>query len=215
MFHVVTNHMKVSFAHIEGFIDETKTRINNKNRIIMKKILLSLVLLLCVGSAFGQDARKLMAKWKATAGAKFEVKTEEVRKALEENKMDGAFGISKEDYEFAQKSFKYSSELRLKLDDKQKNQLESDLQSLKGYEMLVLENNNENEQQKVVKQDTVAITPNYKLQVYGKIKGEIISDLLFRCDMLDEVDLQYVDQKMKKDVLLNCIFKGYRLVSFE
>ena len=181
----------------------------------MKKILLSLVLLLCVGSAFGQDTRKLMAKWKATAGAKFEVKTEEVRKALEENKMDGAFAISKEDYEFAQKSFKYSSELRLKLNDKQKKQLESDLQSLKGYEMLVLENNNENEQKKVVKQDTVAITPNYKLQVYGKVKGEIISDLLFRCDMLDEVDLQYVDQKMKKDVLLNCIFKGYRLVSFE
>lgn len=179
----------------------------------MKKILLSLVLLLCVGSAFGQDARKLMAKWKATAGAKFEVKTEEVRKALEENKMDGAYAISKEDYEFAQKSFKYSSELRLKLDDKQKKQLESDLQSLKGYEMLVLENNNENEQEKSIRKDI--ITPNYQLQIYGKIKGEIISDILFRCDVLDTVVLQSFDGKMRKEDLLNSIFKGYRLVTFE
>ena len=97
-----------------------ETRINNKNRIIMKKILLSLALLLCVCSTFGQDARKLVEKWKATEGAKYEVKTEEVRKALEENKKNGLYGISKENYDFTLKSFKSSSELRLELDNKQK-----------------------------------------------------------------------------------------------
>lgn len=179
----------------------------------MKKILLSLALLLCVCSTFGQDARKLVEKWKATEGAKYEVKTEEVRKALEENKKNGLYGISKENYDFTLKSFKSSSELRLELDNKQKQQLAVDLQSMKGYEMLVLENNNENEQEKSIRQDI--ITPNYQLQIYGKIKGEIISDMLFRCDVLDTVVLQSFDGKMRKEDLLNSIFKGYRLVTFE
>ena len=179
----------------------------------MKKILLSLALLLCVCSTFGQDARKLVEKWKATEGAKYEVKTEEVRKALEENKKNGLYGISKENYDFTLKSFKSSSELRLELDNKQKQQLAVDLQSMKGYEMLVLENNNENEQEKSIRQDI--ITPNYQLQIYGKIKGGIISDMLFRCDVLDTVVLQSFDGKMRKEDLLNSIFKGYRLVTFE
>lgn len=179
----------------------------------MKKILLSLALLLCVCSTFGQDARKLVEKWKATEGTKYEVKTEEVRKALEENKKNGLYGISKENYDFTLKSFKSSSELRLELDNKQKQQLAVDLQSMKGYEMLVLENNNENEQEKSIRQDI--ITPNYQLQIYGKIKGEIISDMLFRCDVLDTVVLQSFDGKMRKEDLLKSIFKGYRLVTFE
>lgn len=63
----------------------------------MKKLLLSLAVLLCVGSAFGQTVEKLMAKYKAMPDAEYEETTEETRKSFEESKEKGTGGLSKED----------------------------------------------------------------------------------------------------------------------
>ena len=48
----------------------------------MKKLLLSLAMLLCVGSSFGQTAEKLMEKYKAFPGAEYKEKTEVKMKGL-------------------------------------------------------------------------------------------------------------------------------------
>lgn len=60
----------------------------------MKKTILSLTMLLCVGSAFGQTVDKLMAKWKAIEGAEYSETTEETRKSIEESREKGAEGLS-------------------------------------------------------------------------------------------------------------------------
>ena len=44
----------------------------------MKKIILSLIVLLSIGNAYGQTAEKLMAKYKAVPGAKYENTTKEI-----------------------------------------------------------------------------------------------------------------------------------------
>lgn len=183
----------------------------------MKKILLSFALLLCVSSVFGQDARKLVAKWKTTEGAEFVVTTEDSRKGIEENKKNEAYGMSKECYDYVLKNFKRSSELRLMLNEKEKQQLDADLKSMKGYEMLFSQNNNEGTEQKEATLDQVnkAINPNYQLRVYGKVKDNIVSEILCRCDVYNVVILAYFDVKTKKDSMLDMIFKGYKLATFE
>lgn len=59
----------------------------------MKKLLLSLTLLLCVGSAMGQTADIRMKKYKALPNAEYMENTEEVRRNIEENKKKGTFGL--------------------------------------------------------------------------------------------------------------------------
>lgn len=72
----------------------------------MKKLLLSLAVLLCVGSAFGQTVEKLMAKYKALPGAEYKETTAETRKSMEESREKGSAGLSKKDYDFILKNFK-------------------------------------------------------------------------------------------------------------
>ncbi|MBQ2301101.1 MAG: hypothetical protein II279_06420, partial [Bacteroidaceae bacterium] len=69
----------------------------------MKKLLLTLTMLLCVGGAFGQTSDRLMKKYKAMPNAKYEENTEEVRKYVEENKNEGALGLTGKDYDFVLK----------------------------------------------------------------------------------------------------------------
>lgn len=105
----------------------------------MKKLLLSLALLLCVGSSFGQTAEKLMEKYKAFPSAEYKEKTEE---ALKDIKEEGPGDMSQEDFDFIIKNFKKSEQVQLTLDEAQKEQLDKDLRALKGYEMIFTQNDN-------------------------------------------------------------------------
>ena len=49
----------------------------------MKQVLLSIMMLLCVGNAFGQTSAKLIEKYKALPGAVYENTTNESLKGLE------------------------------------------------------------------------------------------------------------------------------------
>lgn len=59
----------------------------------MKKLLLTLTMLLCVSGAFGQTSDRLMKKYKAMPNAEYKENTEEVRRNIEENKKKGTFGL--------------------------------------------------------------------------------------------------------------------------
>lgn len=175
----------------------------------MKKIILSLIVLLSVGSAYGQTVEKLMAKYKAVPGAKYEETTEESRKSIEENKTKEDAGLSQKEYDFILKNFKKSEQVQLKLDDDQKEQLAKDLQALKGYEMLfVLNDNKEPEEGKNMVQNMINRTfnPDYQFRVYGKVKGDVVNDMLVRFDIWDKVVLVHNECKTKKDFILKGLF---------
>ncbi|MBO7537896.1 MAG: hypothetical protein J6T44_01280 [Prevotella sp.] len=171
----------------------------------MKKIILSFIVLLSVGSAYGQTAEKLMEKYKALEGAQYENTTEESRKSIEENKA----GLSQKDYAYALKHFKKSEQVQLTLDDDQKKQLGKDLQSLRGYEMLFVLNDNKGpEEGKNILQNMInqTFSPDYQFRVYGKVKGDVVNDMLIRFDMWDKVVLLHHIGKIKKDFILKGLY---------
>ena len=167
----------------------------------MKKLLLTLTMLLCVSGAFGQTSDRLMKKYKAMPNAKYEENTEEVRKYVEENKNEGALGLTGKDYDFVLKHFKKSEYVELVMDDNQTRDLQKDIAALKGYELLVVQN------------DHKETTPNYRIFVYGKVKGDNVKDLLVRCDISGKTVLQHFDCKVKKDLMVKATLDG-DLISF-
>ena len=167
----------------------------------MKKLLLTLTMLLCVSGAFGQTSDRLMKKYEAMPNAKYEENTEEVRKYVEENKNEGALGLTGKDYDFVLKHFKKSEYVELVMDDNQTRDLQKDIEALKGYELLVVQN------------DHKETTPNYRIFVYGKVKGDNVKDLLVRCDISGKTVLQHFDCKVKKDLMLKATLDG-DLISF-
>ena len=95
----------------------------------MKKIILSFIVLLSVGSAYSQTAEKLMEKYKTFPNAEYTDNTEESRLGLLESEAKGESGLSAEDYDFILKHFKKSEQVQLKLDEAQKAQLEKDIKT--------------------------------------------------------------------------------------
>jgi hypothetical protein len=183
----------------------------------MKKIILSFIVLLSVGSAYGQTIEKLMAKYKALPGAEYEETTEETRKSFEESKEKGTGGLSKEDYDFILNNLKKAEQIQLTLDDDQLEQLTKDIQALKGYETLFVQNDNkEPEEGKNIIQNMINQTfnPNYQMRVYGKVKGNTVNDLLIRWDIWGKVAIAHIDGKFKKDLILKSILSG-DMVNFE
>jgi len=183
----------------------------------MKQIFLSFIMLLCVGSAFGQTVDKLMAKWKTIEGAEYSETTEETRKSIEESREKGSAGLSKEDYDFVLKNLKKVEQIQMTLDEDQMAQLANDLQALKGYETLFMQNDNkEPEEGKNMIQNMINQTfnANYQMRFYGRVKGNIVNDLLIRWDIWGKVVLAHLDGKIKKDLILKSILGG-DLVNFE
>ena len=189
------NHLSTTFSPLQA----------------MKQLFLSLMMLLCVGSTFGQTADKLMAKWKAIDGAEYQETTAETRKSIEESREKGAEGLSKEDYDFILKNFKKAEQIQMTLNEDQMAQLTNDLQALKGYETLFMQNDNkEPEEGNNLVQNMINQTfnSNYQMRFYGKVKGNIVNDLLIRWDIWGKVVLAHVDGKTKKDLILKSIFSG-------
>jgi len=186
----------------------------------MKQIFLSVIMLLCMGSAFGQTPAKLMAKWKAIEGAEYQETTAETRKSMEESREKESAGLSKEDYDFLLKNFKKAEQIQMTLNEDQMAQLANDLQALKGYETLFMQNDNkEPEEGKNMIQSMINQTfnSNFQLRIYGKVKGNIVNDPLIRWDIWGKVVLAHLDVKIKKDLMLKSIIGSDwgNLVNFE
>ena len=186
----------------------------------MKKLLLSLAVLLCVGSAFGQTVEKLMAKYKALPGAEYKETTAETRKSMEESREKRSAGLSKKDYDFILKNFKKAEQLQMTLNEGQMTQLTKDIQALKGYETLFVQNDNkEPEEGKNHAQNMINQTfnPNFQLRIYGKVKGNTVNNPLIRWDIWGKVMLAHLNGKIKKDLMLKSIIGSDwgDLVNFE
>ena len=158
-----------------------------------------------------------MAKYKALPGAEYEETTVATRKSFEESKEKGTGGLSKEEYDFMLKNLKKAEQIQLTLDDDQLEQLTKDIQALKGYETLFMQNDNkEPEEGNNMIQNMINQTfnPNYQMRVYGKVKGNTVNDLLIRWDIWGKVAIAHIDGKVKKDLMLKSILSG-DMVNFE
>ena len=177
----------------------------------MKKILLLMALLLCVSGMCAQTIGKLMEKYKAFPGAKYENTTEESRQSIVEGKEKGANGISPEDYDYILKHFKMSEQVQLEQQENLDEELDKDIAMLKGYEMLLVQNDNhEAEESGHVIQDMVneMFNTQYRLCVYGRLKGEVVSGILIRWNMWNIVILSHIEGKWKKDVMVKSLLDG-------
>lgn len=183
----------------------------------MKKLVLSMALLLCVGSMLGQTASKLIAKWKAMPGVQYEnteMTGDSIGMASEEEM--AANGLSGEEIAFIRKNFKGTEQVTMEVDSVLMETLDKDIQSLKGYELLMVlnENNAPDEEGNIFQQlMNQVMNPQSKLSVYGKEKKDVVEDVLVRWDIWNKVVLAHLNCKIKK-VSLEKVFSD-DVVRFE
>lgn len=181
----------------------------------MKKLLLSMAMLLCVGSAMGQIVNKLIEKYRQLPKAQYMDTSKETLKFYDENP-DPA--LTEKERAQLKKNFKMSEVVQMeKLDEEQLAQLDEDIKALKGYEMLFITNKNEgsDEDQNVLQQMMSDVfNPTIKLQCYGKVKGNKVSDVLMRVDIWETVALMHLDTKVEKELMIKSIMEK-EAVSFE
>ena len=128
----------------------------------MKRIILSLTLLLCAGSIFGQNADDLMKRWKARSGMSYENITKKVKKVCKENPDVATWTAKKVEV------------VRGVVSEIGHQQLQKDLDALKDFKCVYQEKHN----------DDFELFLN--IQYYAIEDGEYITDLVVRIDINTE-----------------------------
>ena len=173
----------------------------------MKQILIiAMLLMACTTQA--QTASKLIEKYRKLPNATYTDTSKETLKSYDEN----PDLITEEERAQLKKSFKKSETVQIeKCDEELLAQIDKDLKALKGYELLFTTNKNggSDEEANVFKQMMSDMwNPTIKLKCYGKVKGNMVSDILTRIDMWDTVALLYCDQKMDKELMVRSIMES-------
>lgn len=177
----------------------------------MKRFVLFTALVLCVGGGvFGQTAEKLIAQWKQVQGAEFEEMTERWFDSITVSQAS-YYNLTTKDFDLMRKSFKKSEQVLFALDEDRREELERDIQSLKGYETLFVAGDNLESNDSANIQEQMwhnAFTLKYKLAMYGKVKGDIVSDFFVRFGFGNQVGLARMVCKIPKDFLFKMIQDG-------
>ncbi len=137
----------------------------------MKRIVILMALALCVGCGFGQTADKLMKKYKGVKGMQYENITKKIQNLKEEDDP---------------KIYKASRGVTLAefasgvLSESKAEQLQKDLDALKGFKRIYHEKHNSNDG------PLSMLTGNFKLfnniQYYAVVDGEYFKELIARID---------------------------------
>ena len=177
----------------------------------MKKIILSLIVMLAVGSVYGQTAEKLIEKYKAMHGAKYENTTKE---SLEELEKEDSI-LSVEDIAKLKKHFKKSEQVQFQnADEEMLAEINKDIKALKNHELLFETIRNAGseslEDSANLMQQMVAdiLNPTIKMRCYGKVDGKMVSDLLIRLDIWNTVALSYIDTKIDREIWMKALEKS-------
>ena len=174
----------------------------------MRRTLLAILLIGAASCAMAQTASKLIEKYRKLPNATYMDTSAETLKSYDEN----PDLITEEERAQLKKSFKKSETVQIeKCDEEQLAQIDKDLKALKGYELLFTTNKNggSDEDANVFKQMMSDMwNPTIKLKCYGKVKGNMVSDILMRIDMWDTVALLYCDQKMDKELMVKSIMES-------
>lgn len=174
----------------------------------MRRTLLAILLIGAASCAMAQTAAKLIEKYRKLPNATYTDTSKETLKSYDEN----PDLITEEERAQLKKSFKKSETVQIeKCDEELLAQIDKDLKALKGYELLFTTNKNggSDEDANVFKQMMSDMwNPTIKLKCYGKVKGNMVSDILMRIDMWDTVALLYCDQKMDKELMVKSIMES-------
>ncbi|MBO4674036.1 MAG: hypothetical protein J5616_06780 [Bacteroidaceae bacterium] len=174
----------------------------------MKRTILSMAMALMVSVAFGQTASKLIEKYRQLPNAQYMDTSKETLKFYDENQ-DPSW--TEEERAQAKKHFKMSELVQLeKVDEEQLAQIEEEIKTLKGYEMLFVTNKNggADENQNVLQQMMSSLwNPTIKLQGYGKVKGNKVRDVLLKMNVWNTVVLMHIETKLGKDLMVKSILE--------
>ena len=178
----------------------------------MKRTIMLMAMALMVSVAFGQTVSQLIEKYKAMPGSEYEEKTRDslLAEMLTDEELM-AQGVSKEESAFFRKNLKRSEQVTLQLDSVQQEALNRDIQSLQGYELLIAvnENNAPDEDANLLQQMfSQVLNPQSKVAVYGRVKKNMVDDVLIRWDIWNKVVLSHLDCKIKKESLSKVIQLG-------
>ena len=176
----------------------------------MKQIIFSLLAFtVCLLPLQAQTAAKLIEKYRKLPNATYMDTSKETLKSYDEIP---DYALTEEERTQMKKNFKMSETVQIeKCDEEQLAQIDKDLKALKGYELLFTTNKNggSDEDVNVFKQMMSDMwNPTIKLKCYGKVKGNMVSDILMRIDMWDTVALLYCDQKMDKELMVKSIMES-------
>ena len=174
----------------------------------MKKLLLSLTMLLCMVNAFGQTPAKLIEKYKALPGATYENTTQESIKGLDkEDSILSADEIAK-----LKKYFKKSEQVQIQnVSEELLAEINKDIKALKDHELLFETTRNAGSESlgdsaHLFKQMIADfLNPSIKMQCYGKVDDKMVSDLLLRLDIWNTVTLSYIDTKIDRDIWMKAL----------
>lgn len=151
----------------------------------MKRILFSLMLLLCVGSVFGQNADEFIKRWKARSGMSYENITKKVKKVCKENPDVATWTVKK-----AQVVRGVVSKIGYQ-------QLQKDLDALKDFKCVYYEKHN----------DDFDLFRN--IQYYAIEDGEYITELVARIDLNtneeNAIVLVHILGKIKQEDVANIL----------
>ena len=176
----------------------------------MKQIIFSLLAFtVCLLPLQAQTAAKLIEKYRKLPNATYMDTSKETLKSYDEIP---DYALTEEERTQMKKNFKMSETVQIeKCDEEQLAQIDKDLKALKGYELLFTTNKNggSDEDANVFQQMMSDMwNPTIKLKCYGKVKGNMVSDILMRIDMWDTVALLYCDQKMDKELMVKSIMES-------
>ncbi|MBO4564515.1 MAG: DUF4252 domain-containing protein [Bacteroidaceae bacterium] len=175
----------------------------------MKQIIFSLLAFtVCLLPLQAQTAAKLIEKYRKLPNATYMDTSKETLKSYDEIP---DYALTEEERTQMKKNFKMSETVQIeKCDEEQLAQIDKDLKALKGYELLFTTNKNggSDEDANVFQQMMSDMwNPTIKLKCYGKVKGNMVSDILMRIDMWDTVALMHLDSKLEKDFLMKTLME--------
>ena len=137
----------------------------------MKQLFLSLIMLLCAGSAFGQTADKLMKKYKGMKGVQYENITKKIVNMKEEDSPD-MYRASRELTKVEYLSGVLSSD--------KTELLQKELDALKGFERVYYEKHNSNDGPLSMLKGDFKLFNN--IQYYAVEEGGCFKELIARID---------------------------------
>ena len=165
----------------------------------MRQTLILGVLLLMSAAMQAQTAAKLIKKYRAMPGVEYTDMTDSLRLGFMEDTTNTDVTLTQEEIDLYLKNLKRVEALEMQLSDDQMTELARDLKALKGYEMLCEVNENktpEKADNMLAQMWNNLMTPSVRVQIYGKVKGDIVSDMLYRIDIWGKVMLAYMDNKV-------------------
>lgn len=168
-------------------------------RTNMRQTLILGALLLMSAAMQAHTAAKLIKKYRAMPGVEYTDLTDSLRLGFMEDTTYTDVTLTKEEVELYLKNLKRVEALEMNLSDEQMDELTRDLKALKGYEMLCEVNENKMPKQAdnmLAQMWNNVMTPSIRVQAYGKVKGDTVSDMLYRLDIWGKVLLAYMDNKV-------------------